>query len=326
MNRYLKAVCTGIALFTIAEVVSACQVPVFRYALERWQPDRYRVTVVKNGPLTDTQQAVVKVLQQSLPGRTAPRVQVIDAATDRQSQPPAIRPDQLQNGRAMIVADYPPSSSVPEEQPACSAELTAEQARFLFRSPVRDEVARRLASGHSAVWIFVESGHTDQDEAALKILEEQLLQDNDWLKLPSPEELEVAPDVLNAVKVPLRIEFSVVRLKRGDVREQLLLDCLLNSESDLRTFDEPLAFPVFGRGRVLYALVGKGIAPDTIRTASSFIAGPCSCQVKSQNPGFDLPLQFDWDAAIGDTFISDPLPDAPSQPTLLTIPPGNKRQ
>ncbi|TWW12353.1 hypothetical protein E3A20_01920, partial [Planctomyces bekefii] len=35
-----------------------------------------------------------------------------------------------------------------------------------------------------------------------------------------------------------------------------------------------------GRGRVLYALVGDGIAEGTIAAACDFLTGPCSCQVK----------------------------------------------
>ncbi|HUQ72324.1 MAG TPA: hypothetical protein VM165_22550, partial [Planctomycetaceae bacterium] len=31
----------------------ACNVPVFRYALEHWRPDPYRLTVLHRGPLDD---------------------------------------------------------------------------------------------------------------------------------------------------------------------------------------------------------------------------------------------------------------------------------
>jgi hypothetical protein len=106
------------------------------------------------------------------------------------------------------------------------------------------------------------------------------------------------------------------------------LNSLLNSEPDLHEYsDQPLAFPVFGRGIVLYALVGKGISPETIKSASSFIVGPCSCQVKEQNPGFDLLLSHDWDGAVGKQLISSAsaqeTTDAP--PRLLTIPSGKKK-
>ncbi len=74
----------------------------------------------------------------------------------------------------------------------------------------------------------------------------------------------------------------------------------MGSEADLKELHEPMAFPVFGRGRVLYALIGKGINPDMIRRACEFMVGPCSCQVKAQNPGFDLLTNYNWEQAVGD--------------------------
>ena len=83
-----------------------------------------------------------------------------------------------------------------------------------------------------------------------------------------------------------------------------------------------MAFPVIGRGRVLYALVGKGIFRDTIAMASRFVVGPCSCQVKDQNPGFDLLLAVDWDEKLGGSVISKPPIEKSGKPTLINIPPG----
>ena len=40
----------GLALSTVAV---ACQVPVFRYAIERWNPDRYRILALSAGPLAE---------------------------------------------------------------------------------------------------------------------------------------------------------------------------------------------------------------------------------------------------------------------------------
>ena len=72
---------------------------------------------------------------------------------------------------------------------------------------------------------------------------------------------------------------------------------LLASEEDLRGFqNEPMAFPIFGQGRVLYALVGKGIKVETVDRAAQFLIGSCSCQVKEQNPGVDLVMATDWKA------------------------------
>ena len=189
----------------------------------------------------------------------------------------------------------------------------------LVDSPLRQAIAGKLLQGDSAVWIFVPSGDKQKDAAALNMLEQENLSAQKILKLPTAEEMETDELVVQEAKIKLKIDFSVVTLNRDDPAEEFVLSMLLDSESDLRTFDEPLAFPLFGRGRVLYALVGKGIAPHTIGTACSFIAGPCSCQVKGQNPGFDLLMSVDWDAAIGEHRISSPLPAN----TCRTCPPDN---
>jgi hypothetical protein len=68
---------------------------------------------------------------------------------------------------------------------------------------------------------------------------------------------------------------------------------------------QPMAFPVFGRGRALYALVGKGIAPDVIEEACVFLTGGCQCTVKAQNPGVDLIMNVDWNNLVIPTEIHD---------------------
>ena len=93
----------------------------------------------------------------------------------------------------------------------------------------------------------------------------------------------------------MKLDFSVITVAVDDPDEAVFREILLNSEDDLKDYDEPIAFPVFGRGRALPALVGKGINNDMIDDASTFLSGPCSCQVKRQNPGFDLLTSVNWD-------------------------------
>lgn len=304
--------------------VLACQVPVFRYALERWHADHYQILVLSDGVLTADQQAVLRPLVEIPESRRRADLKQVDVTKSNDAFLKALWQKHHADSQPLMVALYPDAATTLHHQTAHVTALAEQGVRRVLTSPARDEVARRLVDGQSAVWIFVESGDRAKDQAALQVLQLQLQQDAKWLKLPSVEELEVDPKVLTDAKIRLRIEFSVVSVRRDDPDEQFLLDCLLNSEPDLRDFDEPIAFPVFGRGRVLYALIGQGIAPETIRTATTFMAGPCSCQVKNQNPGFDLLLSHDWDAAVGDIFISEPLPAPESKPTLLTIPPGRK--
>lgn len=336
-------------VLVLSSAVLACQVPVFRYALERWQPDRYQLVVLSAGELPPIHTALLEPLVQSdtavqvrtsvggassgessdegvvAVAKAAPGIAVrrIDITATNDPMFSDLWKRHASQGAPVLVTLYPECYQVDAGQIAHACELTAQGVAQVIDSPKRQELAKRLSAGHSAVWILLESGDQTKDDAAAKALETQLRLDTQWLALPTPEELEIKPEVLANAKIQLRIEFSVLRIPRDDPQELFLIDCLLNSEPDLRSFDEPLAFPVFGRGRVLYALVGKGISSNTIRAASSFMVGPCSCQVKEQNPGFDLLLQCDWKAAIGETFISSPLPEVgQAEPRLLKIPPG----
>jgi hypothetical protein len=172
---------------------------------------------------------------------------------------------------------------------------------------VRRQLVKRIGAGETAVWLLLESGDRRKDDEAARLLESRLKQLTTTLKLP---ELTDAPeDRVTPDGPPLRIAFSVIRLSRTDAAEQLLVSMLLHSEEDLMDSKEPMAFPVFGRGRALWALIGKGINDDTIEEAGAFLVGPCSCQVKRLNPGTDLLIAADWDGLLGDRrVVKDPVP------------------
>ena len=102
----------------------------------------------------------------------------------------------------------------------------------------------------------------------------------------------------------MRIDFPIVRLSRNDPAERTLMEILVHSEPDLTEYSgEPMAFPVYGRGRALYALVGAGITPKNIEKACRFLIGACSCEVKALNPGVDLLIAADWTKAITESWI-----------------------
>lgn len=326
----MRLIQTLIVALSSVSIAWACQVPVFRYALERWKPDSYRVCVVTHGPLDSQQSSWLEPLKELSGGQSPLELELIDVSTSETIQDPivqdAVKQIHSQSMQPQIVITYPKRSSV--SGIAYSCPLNRENVTSLIDSPARKEIVRRLTSGDSAVWILVQSGDSEKDRVALETLQNQLQSEETRLKLPSADELELTAQQLAAAKIQLRIGFSVLAIGRDDPQEQFLLNSLLNSEPDLHEYsDQPLAFPVFGRGIVLYALVGKGISPETIKTASSFIVGPCSCQVKEQNPGFDLLLSHDWDGAVGKQLISSASAQetTDSPPRLLTIPSGKKK-
>lgn len=319
----------GLGVLVSAALVVACQVPVFRYALERWAADQYRYVILCDQPLSASEQGLVDKLVSPRQSAAAGvlRVHQVTDKSDAYLQ-------KLWRGRTagqpLVVCLFPRTASVETTEPAFVCSLEPKAVQLISDSPVRTELRRRLQQGDSAVWLFLESGQAERDNAARQRLEASLAVQQSKLKLPTPAEMEVTVDQLQSLQVPLKLSFSILSLRRSDTAEAFLVNCLLQSEEDLLSLNEPMAFPVFGRGRVLYALVGEGISESTIADACQFLTGPCSCQVKEQNPGFDLLLPGDWERVIGDVLISDPLPTAGegqrkgAAPQLLTIPPGRK--
>src|SRR5204862_3995559 len=51
------------AVLVVTAIASACNVPVFRFALERWRPDVYRVTLLHRGPLSESQREMSRPLE-----------------------------------------------------------------------------------------------------------------------------------------------------------------------------------------------------------------------------------------------------------------------
>lgn len=316
---------TVVGLALLAGSAWACQVPVFRYAFEQWSPERYKVVILAEEISEDLQAAAEATLVRGSAKQYAD-IEIVSVSDAENPTYSKLWNQHSEAGKPIALTYYPQKASQVGGQLAHICRASGDQLQRITDSPVRSEIAKRLSVGESAVWVLLECGDKAKDDEAHETLQQQLAMDADWLKLPTPEEMEIQPEILEQVKVKLKVEFSVIRVSQKDPQEQFLVDCLLNSEPDLRQFDEPIAFPVFGRGLVLYALVGKGIAPETIRSASSFICGPCSCQVKEQNPGFDLLMNVDWKSVVGETMISQPIPGAGTTPKLLTIPSGRAKR
>ena len=244
------------------------------------------------------------------------------ADTDDEALKQLWKEKRWENGEPMLVVLYPRSAREVPDRLVVAKPFVSQSVERLIDSPVRQEVAAKLLSGDSAVWIFIPSGDESQDEVALRTLNEQVEHNQETVELPPQEEIEADEFFRSENPIELRVGFSIVTLNRDDPSEEALLEMLLASEPDLEQLNEPMAFPVIGRGRVLYALVGKGIFEDTIAMASRFVVGPCSCQVKDQNPGFDLLMNVDWDEKIGGSVVSEEASRERSKPILIPIPSG----
>ena len=286
-----------IALATMLSVSSllACSVPVFRYALEKWPPDSYQATVFHRGPLTQAQQALALDLSRDgLAGRLHANVSL--KTVDLAQKPDAEALElwrQLGTGTLpWLVVRYPLAARRPDH--VFSGPLTETTVQQLLGSAARKEITRRLGLGDSAVWVLLEIGDAKRDDETAKLVETRLSYLAGVLKLPAIEAQDIAAGLVSVPEGGLKLAFSVVRVARSDPAEATFVKMLLGTEPDLTEIKEPLLFPVFGQGRALYALAGKGIRHETLDEAATFLIGKCSCQVKELNPGVDLLLAADW--------------------------------
>ena len=295
----------GLMVFVGSEL-AACSVPVFRFALERWDPDSYGVIVFHRGSLSPEEQSLIDRMDSS----EVPTSQFLNASVTSVDLAESMEPEALALWEAQGTETLPwmmvsfPWSRLAADS-VFAGPLTKGSVDQVVDSPVRREVARRLLKGESAVWVFLESGDTDQDDQAHDRLNSRLEHLTAKLELPLINPVDIEEGLISIDEDQLKIEFSTIRLSRDDPSEAFFVQNLLGSEDDLTEFDEPIAFPIFGRGRVLYGLIGDGIAPDVIDEACVFLTGSCSCEVKEQNPGVDLVMSVDWDRLVSTQFDID---------------------
>lgn len=286
----------------LAVRLMACQIPVFRYALERWEPDSYRLLVVYESPCTPEQETWITALNRSESDGHPINltVELVDVSGKNNAEQRALVPSEIP--LPAIVLQFPERHNSTEL--AWVGTLNEQNVTSLLDSPVRQELAKRLLDGQSAVWLLVETGDPTQDESAYERLEQGLHAAQARLSLPQPEVLEKDEAFRPDTKVALRLEFSVIRVKRDDPSEAILHSILRHSEPGLSQVAGPLAIPVYGRGRTYFALAGDGIHQQNMDDSCQFVVGACSCQVKAQNPGVDLPMAVDWSSEVTDAAFS----------------------
>ena len=147
------------------------------------------------------------------------------------------------SGEPIVAVLYPQQAQEVPDRLVQVTPLSDHSIQHLTDSPVRTEIAKRLLTGESAVWVFVPCGDAKQDDEALKTLKRELLINEERLELPTQDEIESDDVSIEATHIELRIAFSIVTVNRDDPREKFLLNSLLRSESDLQSLDQPMAFP-----------------------------------------------------------------------------------
>ena len=323
MNARIITVC--LIHLVAAVITEACQVPVFRYALERWQPDHYQLVIVHDGNLTREEHSDVTYLEENLVGPNGPiinlRFEALDLAKEEKQFARWKKLHSDQNASVSIHLFFPFEAFEQDTNPIWNGDFTRNNINQILDSPVRRELVKRILAGDSAVWLFLETGNRKEDDKLFNTLEkyakiaekeisvpegviqQSALDDPNLLLSPGDEE-----NILES-SVPLKIAFSILRLSRKDPQEAILRSMLLHLEDDLldkEMENKPMLFPAFGKGRVLPPLIGAGISEENALADCGYLCGACSCQVKNQNPGMDILVKADWWTALeGSSVIAE---------------------
>ncbi len=318
----------AVTVLLAGSLATACNIPVFRYALERWKSDDVEAIVFFRGEMSADHSKLLERLQSAafVAGGTT-NFNVLRCDLD--ANPPAELAAVFASLRESVGSELPlPHLTLRSRLPRSglvncwSSPLDATSVASVLESPARTELAKRLLDGDSVVWLMIRSDDETQNvvtrenlQTAFKSLRTKMTLP-DGIGLPGSELFS---------DVPLLIQFGVLEIDAKDEKEKLLLQMLTHG----KPIDEPLVIPVFGRGRALEVLPSSDASVALIEDLTMFLGAACSCQVKEQNPGFDLLLSVDWNTEL---FGEGGLSPAPSsgngnpdkRPVLLSIPPGRK--
>ncbi len=326
------------AIIICSAVAAACNIPVFRFALERWKPDSCEVIVFHKGSMSADDEKTVGDLESAslakegdanlnlircdLSNNTDQELndlwQSVKEKTD--SRLPMLVARSLK-GRGMTINHWHGS-------------LQEAKTAGLIESPIRAELTKRLQSGDAIVWLVLKSTDHRKTAAVHELLEQQCHELPNRIELP--EGIGLPGSELYS-EVPLLLQFSVLEMAADDPREQYLIRQLTGFQAEAFAAGEPLIIPVFGRGRALEVIPSTQLNAELVHDLTEFLCGACSCQVKEQNPGFDVLLSTNWNAALFGEDSEGPPPETAAgngqkkgtsqkqEPALLPIPAGRKR-
>jgi hypothetical protein len=281
---------TCLLAFACASGAECCTVPVFRYGLDNWQADAFRLEVPASA-LTDPKLTdFFRNLGTALPANLE-----VKSGTGTE---------------ARLLFPHPEEAKSPV---VWTGALTPASLAALIDSPARKEIARRILAGESVVWVLAESGNKTEDDAIAARVEKRLRYLEQVAILP-----RIDPNDPTSKLGPgpaLRVKFSLMRVPRagdfqsppsakdsngrrlevaGTASESLLLKMLAGPKPAAELATGPWLAAVFGRGRVLGAWPAADFGDAEIEEACLFLLGACSCQVKRQNPGWDMLMNVNW--------------------------------
>jgi hypothetical protein len=283
-------------LFTTALLraeTCACTIPVFRYALDRWEADHFQLIV----PASTSQNPELTDLLRPLRANGKANLDITTA-----------------KDAAVVTAELLDSKT--HEKSLWKGALDKAALDAVLDSPGRKQLTERILAGESTVWVIVDDGKPESQpeikriETRLKFLEQVAS-----LPIQDPND----PDSQLGPGPALKLKFTTLQLRADDPAEKVLIAMLAGPEGKIDP-TQSFAAPVFGRGRVLGAWNLHQLDDASLEDASMFLVGRCSCRLKNENPGWDILMNVDWPQALAEAGKGKTLPDAAPKPVAAMQP------
>jgi hypothetical protein len=316
----LTMVLSLVAVGSLARRALACDTPVYRYAMYRWEATPYELYYFhRKAPSAEAAEIQEMVDRASRDKKARANVVYLPVNLDEDEKLVNVPADVKQAWEAQENPQVPCYMLVtPRGVQVYQGDIDKADVAALLESPARAKVARLLEEGSTGVFLFLEGKDAAANKAALEAAGTVIADvEAGNIKLysgavdmfpgaPKAATADAADadgdddekDTDKSEKDGTKHQVGLIRIARDDAQEVWLRRMLMATERDLAKYgDEPMLFAVYGRGRALPAFIGKGISRDNLLDCLYFISGACSCTVKEQNPGVDLLVRHDWNAA-----------------------------
>lgn len=269
MMRFLVL---GLLAFAAVHTAEGCTIPVFRFALDRWEADKFHLVLPASAAKDTAIQDILRPLRAN--GKAN-----LDITTSKDA--------------AQTLAEL--HSSREGGAPVWSGTLDKGALEAVLDSAARQQILAHILAGDSIQWVIADSG-SPLDTAEAERIEKRLkfLEQVAALPIQDPND----PDSQLGPGPPLRLKFTTLRLRRDDPAEKVLLQMLAGPKGEIEPATTSFAAVVFGKGRVLGAWPLALLDDRSLEETSMFLVGRCSCRLKVENPGWDLLLNVDWEKAL----------------------------
>jgi len=286
---------------------SACDTPVYRYAMYRWTPLPYEVYCLHHGKLPKADQDLHKAVAEEGPGGSIANVYVTPVDLDQKKALDAV-PEPVKAIWKAHAGKSPARYVVmaPWGAELLVGDLDLAAARAIVESPVRSEIGRKFDEGHGVVLLLV-NGKEAQENARIETACRAVMAKAEAGRLfdePRPDSGSIPPERPEEAGIQAvpdnpqpNLRIGLVQLDRANAGEQWLLKMLTAMAPDLeKSAHEPMLFAIYGRGRAMPPGIGQEVNAESLTELLRFLADRCSCTIKDQNPGLDLLMRWDWES------------------------------